>query len=112
MHGMMGDSLPGPLPVPCPARAGHLYLPAALPAQHTPPARPHHRRECPVGQAPALLLSSTDGCTYAECGKASTLEQPADGSGSLPANAAAMAAPAIVLTLIVVAFVEVLMHFC
>lgn len=69
-------------------------------------------KECPVGQAPALLLSSTDGCTYAECGKASTLEQPTDGSSSLPANAAAMAAPAIVLTLMVVAFVEVLMHFC
>ncbi|KAI7839391.1 hypothetical protein COHA_006792 [Chlorella ohadii] len=70
-------------------------------------------KECPVGQAPALLLSSDNGCTYAECGKASALEQPADGaSGSLPTNAAAMAAPAIVLTLIVVAFVEVLMHFC
>ncbi len=66
-----------------------------------------------MGQAPALLLSSDNGCTYAECGKASALEQPADGaSGSLPTNAAAMAAPAIVLTLIVVAFVEVLMHFC
>lgn len=69
-------------------------------------------RECPVGQAPALLLSSINGCSYAECGKASALDQPADGSSSLPANAAAMAAPAIVLTLVVVAFVEVLMHFC
>lgn len=69
-------------------------------------------KECPVGQAPALLLSSSNGCSYAECGKASALDQPADGSSSLPANAAAMAAPAIVLTLVVVAFVEVLMHFC
>ncbi|PRW56963.1 flagellar associated [Chlorella sorokiniana] len=70
-------------------------------------------KECPVGQAPALLMSSSNSCTYAECGKASALEQPADGSSSsLPTNAAAMAAPAIVLTLIVVAFVEVLMHFC
>lgn len=72
---------------------------------------PHPGRECPAGQAPALLESSANGCAYAECGKASALEQPAD-AGSLPSNAAAMAAPAIVLTVIVVAFVEILMHFC
>lgn len=80
---------------------------------------------CSAGQAPAILESNAnDACAYAECGQASALE-PADtdataGTDSQPAaaeaapatNAAAMAAPAVVLTIVVVAFVEVLMHFC
>jgi hypothetical protein len=66
---------------------------------------------CEAGQAPAILESDANGaCTYTQCGQPSAL-----GSGAAPApapNAAAMAAPAIVLTLLIVAFVEVLMHFC
>lgn len=96
--------LPGwPEPPPNPTRA------------HPPSCLPPPCRLCPNGQAPALLKSGTNGvCTYAECGEASAIEgqAPAAGSDQAVANAAAMAAPAVVLTLIVVAFVEILMHCC
>jgi hypothetical protein len=70
-------------------------------------------RLCPSGEAPAILEGSTEGaCAYAQCGEASALA-PAPASAPTGAtNTAAMAAPAIVLTLLVVAFVEMLMHFC
>lgn len=72
-------------------------------------------RECAAGQAPALLKSSEGGaCEYAACGDGNTLDEAVAGDAptAAPANAAAMAAPAVVLTLAVVAFVEMLMHFC
>ncbi|KAI3437818.1 hypothetical protein D9Q98_000265 [Chlorella vulgaris] len=69
---------------------------------------------CAAGQAPAILESNADGtCTYAECGQASALQPAQAAQAPAPAtNAAAMAGPAIVLTVLIVAFVEVLMHFC
>jgi hypothetical protein len=77
-------------------------------------------RLCGEGQAPAILDSSAaagGACTYAECGKPLALEDGGEidaltGATPAPGNAAAMAAPAVVLTVIVVAFVEVMMHFC
>lgn len=85
---------------------------------------PPLRRLCGEGQAPAILQSDgavgDDSCTYAACGAPSALGPAAatnagSASGAAapsPTNAAAMAAPAVVLTLVVVAFVEILMHFC
>lgn len=61
------------------------------------------------------MLQNSEGgqCTYAPCGDASVLEPEAEAAGQAGAtNAAAMAAPAVVLTLAVVAFVEILMHCC
>ena len=77
-------------------------------------------RLCGEGQAPAILDSSAaagGACTYAECGKPLALEDGGEidaltSPATAPGNAAAMAAPAVVLTLFVVAFVEVMMHFC
>ena len=76
-------------------------------------------RLCGEGQAPTILDSSAaagGACTYAECGNPLTLEDGGEIEAlTAPApapNAAAMAAPAVVLTIIVVAFVEVMMHFC
>lgn len=90
-----------------PAQTGRQQLRPAC--AHPLPRLCPARRLCPDGQAPALLESSTNGqCTYAKCGDASALDGQAQGV----ANAAAMAAPAVVLTLVVVAFVEILMHFC
>lgn len=56
------------------------------------------RRLCTDGQAPAILESSANGqCQYAPCGAT---------------NAAAAAAPALLLTVLVVAMVELLLNFC
>lgn len=53
---------------------------------------------CTDGQAPAILESSANGqCQYAPCGAT---------------NAAAAAAPALLLTVLVVAMVELLLNFC
>lgn len=80
---------------------------------------------CGEGLAPAILESGgaqgDAACSYAACGKPLALEDggeidalvaPAPAPAPASTNAAAMAAPAVVLTLVVVAFVEVMMHFC
>ncbi len=85
---------------------------ARLPARLLP--RPPACRDCGAGLPPALLESSDDGkCVYAVCGQPSALT-PDEAPAPAPTRnaAAAAAAPAIVLTLAVVAFVELLMHFC
>ena len=74
---------------------------------------------CPDGSS-ALLESSlgadsSEGCKYAACGPEGAA--PAAEAGGAPAaplqtGAASMAAPAVVFTLVVVFFVEALLHFC
>lgn len=74
---------------------------------------------CPDGSSVLLESSlgggSSSGCTYAACGPegaAPAAEAEAAPGAPLQTGAASMAAPAVVFTLVVVFFVEALLHFC